>query len=143
MLVQYKRKANIAAAIWLGSLVLLVMLLPSAKGNMWETGDVPRISIFLVFAATYWYAFWSFAKAKGYSGFLGIILPLLSVLGLIILSVLRDKYPEPASDVGVTKLADSTHALDEKLLELKRLNDSGLISQEIYLERQRKLLEAS
>jgi hypothetical protein len=38
-------------------------------------------------------------------------------------------------------LASNAPTLDEKLKELKRLNDSGLISQDIYLERQRKLLE--
>lgn len=39
------------------------------------------------------------------------------------------------------QLASNTPALDENLKELKRLSDSGLISQEVYLEKQRKLLE--
>lgn len=41
-----------------------------------------------------------------------------------------------------TQLASNAPTLDEKLKELKRLSDSGLISQDVYLERQRKLLEA-
>lgn len=39
------------------------------------------------------------------------------------------------------QLASNTPALDENLKELKRLSDSGLISQEVYLEKQRRLLE--
>lgn len=41
-----------------------------------------------------------------------------------------------------TPLASSTPTLEEKLKELKRYYDSGLISQDVYLDRQRKLLEA-
>lgn len=37
----------------------------------------------------------------------------------------------------------SPQPLDDKLKELKRLYDKGLISQDVYLERQRKLLESS
>jgi hypothetical protein len=47
----------------------------------------------------------------------------------------------PANTAPSTQLASNAPTLDEKLKELKRLNDSGLISQDIYLERQRKLLE--
>jgi len=47
-----------------------------------------------------------------------------------------------ATDSPTTQLVSNPPTLDEKLRELKRLADSGLISQDIYLERQRKLLEA-
>lgn len=45
--------------------------------------------------------------------------------------------PAPAIAPSV---ADSA-TREEKLKELKRLNDAGLISQEVFLERQRKILE--
>jgi drug/metabolite transporter (DMT)-like permease len=143
MLVKYKKQANIAAGVWLVTLVALLAVFPSTKGNIWESGDVLGMVLVSTSIGAFWFSFWAYAKAKGYSGFLGLVLPLLSVLGLIILAVLRDKHPESASDVGTTKLASNKPTLDEKLQELKRLNDSGLISQEVYLERQRKLLEAS
>lgn len=39
------------------------------------------------------------------------------------------------------QLVSAVSVRDEKLKELKRLSDAGLISQDVYLERQRKLLE--
>ena len=45
--------------------------------------------------------------------------------------------PAPAIAPSV---ADSA-TREGKLKELKRLNDAGLISQEVFLERQRKILE--
>ncbi|MDP2878877.1 MAG: hypothetical protein Q8N74_05040 [Sulfuricella sp.] len=48
----------------------------------------------------------------------------------------------PANTAPSTQLASNAPTLDEKLKELKRLSDSGLISQDVYLERQRNLLGA-
>ncbi len=52
----------------------------------------------------------------------------------------------PATMPAVTspsiQSASIAPTLDEKLKELRRMHDSGLISKEIYLERQRKLIEA-
>jgi len=45
----------------------------------------------------------------------------------------------PAQTLSPT-VADSA-TREERLRELKRLNDAGLISQEVFLERQRKILE--
>ena len=44
-----------------------------------------------------------------------------------------DQTGNPASTLSASK--------EEKLRELKRLNDAGLISNEVFLERQRKILE--
>lgn len=53
---------------------------------------------------------------------------------------------EPAADSATiassTQATGNTPMLDEKLKELKRLYDSGLIDHEVYLERQRELLAA-
>ena len=48
----------------------------------------------------------------------------------------------PANTAPPAQLVSNAPTQEEKLKELKRLNDSGLISQDVYLERQRKLLEA-
>lgn len=50
--------------------------------------------------------------------------------------------PAPSENSSSSiQLASNSPTLDEKLQELKRLNDAGLISLDVYLERQRKLLE--
>jgi hypothetical protein len=56
------------------------------------------ISVF--FVGTTWFAFWAYAKAKGYSGFLGLVLPVFSVMGLAILAALRDKHPESPANTN-------------------------------------------
>jgi hypothetical protein len=139
MLIKYKKQANNAVGIGLVTLTIAILTGLSTKENIWASsiGSV----LMLTCMGSFWFSFWAYAKAKGYSGFIGLVLPLLNILGLIILLGLRDKHPESASGAGTTKLASSTPTLDEKLQELKRLNDSGLISQEVYLERQRKLID--
>ena len=87
----------IAAAVWLGSLLALMSVMPSTRGNIWESGDAMGISIMLACIGSFWFAFWAYAKGKGYSGWLGIVLPLFSVIGLIVLVVLKDKHPESVS----------------------------------------------
>jgi hypothetical protein len=66
--------------------------------NIWESGDLPRIMLMTVSVAALWFCFWAYAKAKGYSDWFGIVLPILSVLGLVILAVLKDKHPDSARD---------------------------------------------
>ncbi len=51
--------------------------------------------------------------------------------------------PTPSATAAQpTQLPSNAPSLDDRLKDLKRLYDSGLIAQEVYLERQRKLLEA-
>jgi len=97
MLAKYKKQSNIAAGVWLCSLVALVALMPSAQGNIWDNGDILRVTIMAISAISFWYAFWAYAKAKGHSAILGLVLPLLSVIGLLILAGLKDRHPEVKS----------------------------------------------
>jgi hypothetical protein len=39
--------------------------------------------------------FWSYAKAKGHSGWLGVLLPILNIVGLVVLLRLTDRHPQP------------------------------------------------
>ncbi len=93
MLLQYKRKANIAAGIWLASMVPLIFVI-IADGDRGVIREILQPLLIFVNVGSFWYAFWAFAKAKGYSGFLGLVLPIFSILGLIILVSLRDKHKE-------------------------------------------------
>lgn len=114
MLVKFKKRSNFAAGIWLVTLILLIAYNPSVKGNIWGSGDVIGISIMLVFMGSYFYAFWAYAKAKGYSGFLGLIFSILSFLGFIVLAFLKDKHPDPVTADGKVQLAGDTTTPAEK-----------------------------
>lgn len=46
-----------------------------------------------------------------------------------------------ATPAPVIQLASNTSNLNSQLVQLKQLSDAGLISQDVYLDRQRKLLE--
>lgn len=94
MLASYKKKANIAATIWLASVGLLGFVGSRGQGNIWDNGNVLGIAAMVVCMAAYWYAFWAYAKAKGRSGAWGIILPMFSIFGLLTLAALRDLHPE-------------------------------------------------
>lgn len=48
-----------------------------------------------------------------------------------------------SDQVAPVKISNNSESLDENLIALKHRYDSGLISNDIYLEQQRKLLEAN
>lgn len=98
MLLNYKKQANISAGIWLATLIGLLAADPSTSGNIWESGDVPRMMLMATSVGAFWFCFWAYAKAKGYSGWLGIVLPIFSVVGLVILAMLKDKHPDSKPD---------------------------------------------
>lgn len=54
-------------------------------------------------------------------------------------AVAPENIAAPAPAIAPSVAGSATR--EEKLKELKRLNDAGLISQEVFLERQRKILE--
>ncbi|MBI3045837.1 MAG: hypothetical protein HYY78_23770 [Betaproteobacteria bacterium] len=94
MIVQYERRANIAAGVWLASLIPLIALVTRAEGVGGEAREVLQLAVMITNLSAFWYAFWAFAKAKGYSGFLGLVLPIFSLVGLLILIFLPDKHKE-------------------------------------------------
>lgn len=106
MLIDYKRKANLAAGVWLVSVAILAASMVSANGNIWDHGNLPVIAIMSVCGGAYWFAFWAYAKAKGHSGLLGVILPLFSVVGLVVLASLRDRHPETSDNSRPIVLKD-------------------------------------
>ena len=96
MLPQYKRKANVAAGIWLAS--LLVALVASTISRVWGVsfGAEGFLVFLVVFFSAMYYAFWAYAKAKGYGGWIGLVLGAISPIGLIVLVGLRDKHKDGA-----------------------------------------------
>ncbi|MEC4720507.1 hypothetical protein RY831_15195 [Noviherbaspirillum sp. CPCC 100848] len=100
MLRPYKKKANIAAGIWLASVGLLGYVGSRGQGNIWDNGDILSISSMVICMTAYWYAFWAYARAKGRSGAWGIILPIFSIIGLLTLAALRDLHPDDDASNG-------------------------------------------
>ncbi len=94
MLLAYKKKANIAAAFWFVSMVLFVIFAVTTENRLSDIGETLKMLLLTLNVLTFWFAFWAYAKAKGYSGLVGVVLPIFSIVGLIILHSLRDKHPE-------------------------------------------------
>lgn len=96
MLPHYKRKAQLSAGVFAVSLAVLFVLLQFSTGrpDISEPGDLPGIFVNLVGACAYWYGFWVYAKAKGYSGWIGALLGAFLLLGLLVLALLRDRMRE-------------------------------------------------
>lgn len=97
VLLVYKKKANVAAGLWFVVMLMLVASVLLTAGDQSNLTTAATRILFALNIATFWFAFWAYAKAKGYSGFVGLVLPLFSILGLIILHSLRDRHPD-ASD---------------------------------------------
>jgi hypothetical protein len=97
MIREYKKKTAIAAAVCICSLVAIVVMLPPAGSDAgWDApGRIATPPLFIGIGA-YFYAFWACAKGKGYPGVLGLLLTLLSVVGVLIMVVLKDKNPTPS-----------------------------------------------
>jgi peptidoglycan/LPS O-acetylase OafA/YrhL len=104
MLLKYKKRSNVAAAIWLGTVIgLIVVSQPSVESTALAGGGA--LALYLAYAGSSLYAGWAYAKAKGYPGWYGPGLTCLSVIGLIILAVLKDKHkttPGTSSNDPVT-----------------------------------------
>jgi hypothetical protein len=95
---KYKNIAVGALAVVVTGLGAAVVLgQGSTTGNVYGPGGAPTaLPPIIGFALLV--MFWAFAKAKGRSGWLGILLPFLSIVGLIILVLLKDKSLEYPAD---------------------------------------------
>jgi len=128
MLASYKRQSSIAAGIWL-ALLLLFIVVGVLRGNSADDANFRGIVRFLyvgiavVGTSAFWISCWALAKAKGYSGLVGIVLPIFSIVGLIILLSLRDKHPQvPSSQETVA------NSIVTKVRSVKWLNGRARLS---------------
>lgn len=95
MLTSYKRKANIAGAVWLVGSVVLTATVVGMHGNIWDNGNVAAQLILIVSAIAWFYALGAYAMAKGHSAWWAIA-GMLSVIGLIVVLALADRHSELA-----------------------------------------------
>jgi hypothetical protein len=150
VLPKYEKQSNIAVGVVIAAGVGLFAL--HQLGARETSGGASALVVNALYGtviAAIWAAFWAYAKAKGYSGTVGILLPFLNLLGLIILLALRDKCPNgvatgpAATDLqvgGTSNLSDMLKAEMRKVESLKQ--PSGSLSLAEKPESQRKPLEA-
>ncbi|MBC9249876.1 hypothetical protein A9179_06260 [Pseudomonas alcaligenes] len=85
---------NIANAALCGTLLSFAAITylgqGSLNGNVWGPGGAPHALMYLT-SLSVLLMFWAYAKSKGRSGWLGVLLPFLSIIGLLILLLLKDK----------------------------------------------------
>lgn len=112
MLKQYNQIANtaIACAVCCGGAIVYFGQ-GSQTGNVWGPGGAP-IGLAWVAVGAIVLAFWAYAKAKGRSGWLGVLLPLLNIVGLIILLRLQD-LSDRAPDIKCPKCGGVNAGEDE------------------------------
>lgn len=91
---KYKRNANVIGGV---SFLVLLVLCSTIDSASESTHDY-FIILFYIIGGAFYYALWCYAKSKGYTGWLAILLPCLNVVGLIILVCLRDKHQEDSSE---------------------------------------------
>jgi threonine/homoserine/homoserine lactone efflux protein len=92
MIASYKRKSNIAAAIFVVSIGAGIVLSSNSHQNLWDMGVIgPALGI--TWTVSYFYALMSLIKAKGRSD-AWILMAFLSLLGLIVLLCLKDQRKE-------------------------------------------------
>jgi hypothetical protein len=99
MIRKYEKGANIAAGIWLVSLigfVVMVDVVPEGH-TLWDgSRDLTALlydAISTISILTFYLAYVLYAKAKGRSGFYGLLV-FLNVIGLGILWGLEDKFEQ-------------------------------------------------
>jgi peptidoglycan/LPS O-acetylase OafA/YrhL len=98
MIRHYKNIANCSLAVLAAAFAAIAYFgQGSSTGNVWDQGGAPPILMYIAGISVY-VMFWGYAKSKGRSGWLGILLPFLSIIGLIILLALEDKSLPESKD---------------------------------------------
>lgn len=154
MLLHYKKRANVAGIAFLASLGLLVAFPVLVDGRFWHDHPLPYLPLVIVFSLSFWYWFWATAKAKGYAGWVGLILPFFSVVGLLILLLLKDKHKAAVGDPAVhpsvprsaqknvtDQPAQSEASIETRLAQLEVLLAKGLITQKEFDIKREQILD--
>jgi hypothetical protein len=91
MIRKYQRHGNIAASIMGASLIGLVFSFSSGDVEyIWTQGHYLDQSLFIIFATSWFYMLWAYAKSKGRSG-LWALAGIFTWIGLVVLLRLKDK----------------------------------------------------
>lgn len=89
MIASYKRKANIAAVVWLAGIIGLTVLIRNSGKDPWDDAPLGPL-LFGICMVAFLLSFWWYIKAKGRSG--GWIFMLtFQVIGPLVILLLKDR----------------------------------------------------
>ena len=156
MLAQYRKQANMAGAVLLATFALIFVLptfvLHSATADAWQQHPAYKL-LGYVFMGAFCFSIWALARAKGYSGWVGLGLAIFNIIGIAILLSLKDKHadtePQKTLDgkecirpnVTTSAVHTPSNSLDNRLDQLQGLRERGVITDEEYKTRRDKLLD--
>lgn len=96
MIAAYKRKANIAALVFVAAIA--ASLWWSSGANIWESGPL-GVALGVTWLCAFFYAFYAYIMAKGRNP-AWVLMLFLNVIGLIVILLLKDHakdgQPPPA-----------------------------------------------
>jgi hypothetical protein len=95
MLPSYKRRATIAAAVFMTGIIGNVVLVFTGHKDLWDKRIFGHVSG-LTLAASYLYALLAHVRGKGRSP-AWVLMALLNVIGLIVLLMLEDLHKESSA----------------------------------------------
>jgi hypothetical protein len=97
MIASYKRKSNIAAVVFLVSIGATIALTSNSHQNLWDMGVLgPALGITLL--VSYFYALWCYIRAKGRREEWILMAVFFSVLGLIVILLLKDQSKDGTAE---------------------------------------------
>ena len=158
MLPIYKRKISIAGKVCVASVLALVVPIPVVP-EFWNNHPILNALLALTVGVSFWYICWATAKAKGYSGWVGILLPFLTIIGLIILIALKDRHKGDTSEITqISPLSTSFRPLEttttavgvreqkvpieDRIAQLDDLRRKGVITDDEFRVRREKILHS-
>jgi hypothetical protein len=94
VLLHYKRKANIAAIVWLAAMLSIIPIALSMPpgASIWDGEHNLGLLAGLTMTAAYLYGLWAYLKAKGQPLAWIVLAVVLNLIGLIIVVALPDKH---------------------------------------------------
>jgi hypothetical protein len=109
---KFANVGNAALAVTVGAFALAMNLgKGSSTQSIWGPGGAPEWLAFLA-GGSIFLMFWAYAKSKGRSGWLGLLLPFLNIIGLIILLKLED-HSGRSPDIECSKCGGKNVATDK------------------------------
>jgi hypothetical protein len=109
-----KKFANVGNAALAVGVTAFALAMYLGKGSttqsIWGPGGAPEW-LAIVAGGSIFLMFWAYAKSKGRSGWLGLLLPFLNIIGLVILLKLEDQSGR-SPDIECAKCGGKNVATD-------------------------------
>jgi hypothetical protein len=149
---------NIAGGVCVAS-VLAVAVPIWVAPDFWDDHAVVNLILALAFVGSFFYTCWATAKGKGYAAWIGLVLPIFSILGIAILILLKDKHKGESFEVAkvlppkpfanpirpssfVVGEDEHKSPIEDRIVQLEELRRKGLITDEEFKVRRENILDS-